>query len=144
MTKVLRSPSDEILLTELAFDSKDMEIFEISSSILMAEKEKANPKGNFRCFMDNESKEFFVEVPTADAIKAFSSSTLVTVLALAEQAGATVAYICLRKNIEKKSAYLKPFLFVGFQQLSEEEQKEISMTRTHSMLKCAIGDQDDF
>jgi hypothetical protein len=144
MTKVIRSPSDEILLTELAFDSKDMEIFEISSSILMAEKEKANPKGNFRCFMDNDSKEFFVEIDSADAIKMFSSSTLLNVLDLAEQAGAIVAYICLRRTIEKKSAYLKPFLFLGFQQLSEEEQKEISMTRTHSMLKYAIGDQEDF
>jgi hypothetical protein len=143
MRKVSRSPFDEIVLTELTFDSKAMEIYEISSSILMAEKEQANPKGNFRCFMDNNSKEFFIEISTLDAIKMLPSSILLNVLELAEQAGATVAYICLRKTIEKKATYLKNFLFLGFEQLSEEEQQKISMTRTHGMLKYKIGDQGE-
>jgi len=143
MNKVPRSPFDEILLTELAFDSKDMDIYEISSSILLIEKEQANPKGDFTCFMDNSSKEFFIEISTVDAIKMFSTSTLLNIFQLAENAGAAVVYICLRKTIEKKSAYLKNFLFVGFEQLSEEEQRKISMTRTHSMLKYSLGDQEE-
>jgi len=143
MKKVPRSPFDEILLTELAFDSKDMDIYEISSSILLIEKEQANPKGNFRCFMDNSSKEFFIEISTVDAIKIFSTSTLLNIFELAENAGASVVYICLRKTIEKKSAYLKNFLFLGFEQLSESEQLKISMTKTHSMLKYSLGDQEE-
>jgi hypothetical protein len=142
LTKVVRSPSDEITLTELACDSKDIETLEINLSILMAEEEQANPKGNFRCFMDNNSKEFFIEIANVDAIKTFTSSVLVNVLELAEQAGSTTVYICLRKNIEKKSAYLKSFLFVGFQQLTEEEQNKISMTRTHSILKYSADGQE--
>jgi len=142
MRKVTRSPSDEITLTELAFDCKDMTIFEISSSILLVEQEQANPKGNFRCFMDNSSKEFFIEISNPDAIKTLSSSILLNVLDLSEQAGAKVVYICLRKTIEKKSAYLKNFLFLGFKELTEEEQKGISMTRTHSMLKYSVDDDE--
>jgi len=143
MRRVTRSPSDEITLTELAIDCKDMTIYEISSSILLVEREKANPKGNFRCFMDNVSKEFFIEISTVDAIKTFTSSILLNVLELSEKAGAQTVYICLGKTIEKKSAYLKNFLFLGFTQLTEEEQKKISMTRTHSMLKYSIDDQGE-
>jgi len=142
LTKVVRSPSDEITLTELACDAKDIETCEINLSILMAEEELATPHGNFRCFMDNNSKEFFIEIATVDAIKTFTSSILVKVLELAEQAGSTTVYICMRKNIEKKSAYLKSFLFVGFRQLTEEEQNKISMTRTHRLLKYSADEEE--
>jgi len=109
----------------------------------MAEQEQAT-NGNFRCFMDKDSKEFFIEISSAESMKMFTSSILVNVLELSEQAGATTVYICLRRVIEKKNAYLKNFLFVGFQQLTEAEQKKISMTRTHSMLKYSVEDQEDF
>lgn len=108
----------------------------------MAEQEQTNPNGNFRCFMDKDSKEFFIEISTIEAIKMLTSSILLNVLELAEQAGSTTIYICLRKTIEKKNTYLKNFLFCGFQQLTEAEQKGISMTRTHSMLKYSVEDQD--
>jgi len=62
---------------------------------------------------------------------------------IAEQAGGKVVYICLGKTIEKKSTYLKNFLFLGFKQLTEEEQREISMTRTHSMLKYSFDDEGE-
>lgn len=142
LTKVARSPSDEITLTELACDAKDIETFEINLSIMMAEEEQANPNGNFRCFMDNNSKEFFIEIGTVDAFKTFTSSILVSMLELAEQAGSKTVYVCMRKNIENKSTYLKNFLFVGFQQLTEAEQKTISMTRTHGLLKYSADDQE--
>jgi len=135
MKKVARSPSDEITLTELACDYKDMTTYEISLSIMMAEKERANPKGNFRCFMDNSSKEFFIDISTIEAIKMLTCSTLLNILDLAEQNGATIVYICLRKTIERTSTYLKNFLFLGFQQLNEQEQSKISMTKTHRILK---------
>jgi len=143
MRQVERRPSDELTLTELAFDSKSITTFEISSAILVAEKEHENPKANFRCFMDHNTKEFFIEISTLDTIKAFTRSSLLNVLELAEEAGAEVVYVCVRKTIENKGMYLKNFLFVGFEQLSEEEQKTISMTRTHGMLKYSIANEED-
>ena len=40
-------------------------------------------------------------------------------------------------------AHLKKFIFIGFEQLTGEEQLKISMTRTHSMLKYAIVNQEE-
>jgi len=143
MKQVKRSPSDELLLTELAFDTKEMITYEINTCILVAEREQDTHKGSFRCYMDSSSKEFFIEVSSQEMMEAFKRSTLLNILELAEEAGAETAYICLSKSIEKKGAHLKKFIFIGFEQLTEEEQREISMTRTHSMLKYAIVDQEE-
>jgi len=116
--------------------------FEISSSVLIVEEEQEIPQGKFRCYMDNMSKEFFIEISSEDAMKAFSRSTLMNVLELAQESGANYVYICLRKSIEKKNKYLKNFLFIGFEQLDEEEQQKITMTRTHNILKYSIVDQE--
>jgi len=140
--QVQRRPSDEITLTELIFDSKDIMTFEMSSSVIVVEEEQEIPKGNFRCYMDNMAKEFFIEISSEDTMKAFSRSTLMNVLELAQEAGAEYVYVCFRKTIEKKNKYLKNFLFIGFEQLSEEEQQKITMTRTHSILKYSIVDQE--
>jgi len=145
MRKVTRNPDDEILLTELAFDSKNTITYEISSVILVAEREQANPHGKFRCFMDEASKEFFVEIPNEGTMSAFSRSALLTVMDLAEKAGAETIYICVRKTVNKQEAYLKNFLFLGFEKLTEKEQKKISMTQTHGILKCSLkSDGDDY
>lgn len=139
--KVERSPDDEILLTELTFDFKDMITYEISSVILLAERN--NPHGNFRCYMDAKTKEFFIEIPNESTMNAFSQSALLNTLKLAEDAGAETCYVCVRKTIKKQGAYLRNFLFVGFEKLKGEEKKKISMTRTHGILKCSLNSGDN-
>jgi len=143
MKQVKRSPDDEFLLTELAFDMKDMITYEINTCILVAERQQDTHRGSFRCYMDNASKEFFIEISSQEMMEAFKRSTLLNILELAEEAGAETAYICLNKAIQQKSAHLKKFIFIGFEQLSQEEQTEISMTRTHSLLKYSIVSKDE-
>jgi hypothetical protein len=143
MRKVEMSPDDEILLTELTFDNKDMITYEISSVILVAEREQANPYGKFRCFMDSTTKEFFIEIPNEGTMNAFTQSALLNILGLAEEAGAETVYICIRKTVKKQEAYLRNFLFIGFEKLTENEQKKISMTKTHGILKCALKSEED-
>jgi len=143
MRKVTRSPDDEILLTELTFDLKNMITYEISSVILVAEREQANPYGTFRCYMDSDTREFFIEIPNAGTMAAFSQSALLHILELAEEVGAEVCYICVRKTIKGQENYLRNFLFVGFEKLTEDEQKKISMTKTHGILKCNLKSEED-
>jgi len=144
LKKVRMSPDDEILLTELAVDFKDMIAFEISSVILVAERQQANPHGKFRCYMDSATKEFFIEIASEGTMSAFSQSALLNIMGLAEEAGAETCYICVRKTVKGQEAYLRNFLFIGFEKLTEEEQKKISMTKTHGILKCALksGEED--
>jgi len=141
MRKVSISPDDEILLTELTFDAKNLTTYEISSVILVAEKEQANPYGTFRCYMDHTTKEFFIEIPNEGTMKAFHKSALLNTLELAEEAGAKTIYVCVRKTVERQEAYLRNFLFVGFEKLTAGEQKKISMTKTHGILKCSLSDE---
>jgi hypothetical protein len=144
INKVERSPDDEILLTELTFDCKDMITYEISSVILVAEKHQSNPNGTFRCYMDSETKEFFIEISSEATMVAFTQSALLNTMKLAEDAGAETCYICVRKDVKNQDSYLRNFLFVGFEKLREAEQKKISMTRTHRMLKCSLKNEVDF
>jgi len=143
LKKVQMSPDDEILLTELAVDTKDMITYEISSVILVAEREQVNPHGKFRCYMDSTTKEFFIEIASEGTMTAFSQSALLNIMGLAEEAGAETCYICVRKTVKGQEAYLRNFLFVGFEKLTEEEQKTISMTKTHGILKCSLKSSDD-
>jgi len=144
INKVERSPDDEILLTELTFDCKDMITYEISSVILVAERHQSNPYGTFRCYMDSATKEFFIEISNEDTMKAFTQSALLNTLKLAEDAGAETCYMCVRKDVNRQESYLRNFLFVGFEKLREAEQKKISMTRTHHILKCSLNNEGDF
>lgn len=143
MKKVEMNPDDEILLTELTFDNKDISTYEISSVILVAEREQANPNGKFRCFMDATTKEFFIEIPNEETMNAFTQSALLSILGLAEEAGAETCYICVRNTVSNQASYLRNFLFVGFQKLTKDEQKKISMTKTHGILKCALKSEED-
>jgi hypothetical protein len=143
MRMVSTSPDDEILLTELAVDAKHLVTFEVSSVILVAEEEQANPNGKFRCFMDSSSREFFIEIPNEGTMKAFNRSALLSIMELAEEAGADTIFVCVRKTVKKQEAYLKTFLFIGFEKLTEKEQKKISMTRTHGLLKCSLNSENE-
>jgi len=130
-------------MTELTFDIKDMITYEISSIILVAEREQANPHGTFRCYMDSTNKEFYIEIATQGMINTFTQSALLNIMELAEEAGAETCYICVRRTIKNQEAYLRNFLFVGFEKLSEEDQKKISMTQTHGILKCSLNSEED-
>jgi len=137
------NPDDEILLTELTFDQKEISTYEISSVILVAERQQVNPNGKFRCFMDVAAKEFFIEIPNEETMNAFTQSALLSILRLAEEAGAETCYICVRNTVNNKESYLRNFLFVGFEKLNQAEQKKISMTKTHGILKCALSSDED-
>lgn len=142
MKKVLRSPEDEILLTELAFDEKNFVTYEINPVILVAEEQTNNNKP-IRCFLEPKTKEFFVEISEEESIKIFVRSTLITIMKLAESAGAEKMYVCVRKTLDKPEVYLKTFLFLGFEKLTLEEQKKISITKTHAILKCNLTEEED-
>jgi hypothetical protein len=147
LKRMVRSPSDEVLMTELAIDAKDLTIYDISSVILVGEKAEANPHGEFKCYMDNISKEFFIEITNKTKLEAFTRSAVLNLLEVAEEAGAETAYLCIRKSVDAKAlaAFVKNFSFIGFIQLNSEEQKKISMTQTHTLLKYKIkGDDLDF
>jgi len=143
MRQVERSPDDEILLTELAIDNKNFVTYEVSSLLLVADQEQAITHGRFRCFMELKTKEFFIEIPDEETMRAFTRSALINVMKLAEEAGAETVYVCVRKTVKKQEAYLKNFLFLGFEKLTQAEQKKISMTRTHGILKCSLSSEED-
>jgi len=143
MEKVEMNPDDEILLTELTFDHKEIVTYEISSIILVAEREQANPLGRYRCFMDSNTKEFYIEIADEDTMNAFTQSALLNIMELAEKAGAETCYICIRNTLINQEKCLRNFLFVGFEKLSAAEQKKISMTKTHGILKCSLKSEDD-
>jgi len=130
-------------MTELTFDNKGMTAYEINSVILVAEREQANPHGNFKCYMDHAAREFYIEIATEETMHAFTQSTLLNILGLAEEAGADTCFICVRNTVENQTTYLRNFQFVGFEKLSEDELKKISMTRTHGILKCSLKSDDD-
>lgn len=109
--------------------------------MLVAEHERDH--GKFRCYLDPVAKDFFIEIPDETTISVFTRSALINMLKLAEEAGAETVYVCVRKTVKQQKIYLKNFLFVGFEQLTEEEQKKISMTRTHGILKYSLASEDD-
>jgi len=131
-----------MLLTELAIDSKDFTIFDISPLILVRERE-LNFGGKFKCYMDNETKEFFVEVNSASHLQAFNKSVVLNMLDVAEKAGAEKFYICIRNDIKEHSAFLKAFGFIGFRKLKPQEQKNISMTMTHTLIVYNLKDEGE-
>lgn len=142
MKPLVRTPSDEILLTELALDDKNISIYDISSIIVVGEKE-SKAYGQFKCFMDHDEKKFYIEISSIRTLESLTQSSLLNLLDLAEKSGAEKVYVCCRKTLGDIKYYLKTFVFVGFSQLTAEEQKEISMTQTHTILGYdVLGDEE--
>jgi len=141
LKKMIRSPSDEVLLTELAIDAKDITIYDITSVITVGEKAELKPYGEWKCYMDNSTQEFFIEITDKTKLEALNQSALMNIFEVAQDAGAQLIYMCVRKTLDKKalSIYMRTFLFIGFGQLSGEEQKKISMTQTHTLLKYNVN-----
>lgn len=143
MRKLERTPSDEILLTELAWDDKDVSIYDITSIIMVGERVNVNsPFGKLKCYMDNDTKEFFIEINQTTPLKAFTRSVLLNILDLAEKEGAKKLYACLRRGTENIEQFVKAFLFVGFTKLEEEELKSVSMTQTHILVEYNMEEEE--
>lgn len=64
-------------------------------------------------------------------------------LDLAEKESAKRFYACFRKDTKEIERYVKTFLFIGFNQLDEEEAEKISMTKTHLLLQCNLTEDSE-
>jgi len=93
--------------------------------------------------MDHDEKKFYIEIATTKTLQALTQSVVLNLLSFAEKVNAEKVYVCYRKSLGDIRYYLKTFMFIGFQQLTEEEQKEISMTQTHFLLSYdVLGDEE--
>src|SRR5688572_21400566 len=101
--EMVRTPSDEFLLTELAIDRKDITIYDISSLILV--RETATPFNKFKCYMDHTTQEFFIEVTDDTPLATFTKSTVLNFLSVAEKEGAQKVYICVRQEVPEHGNY---------------------------------------
>ncbi len=89
-------------MTELAWDDKDVSIYDITSIILVGERASVqSPFGKFKCYLDHDSKEFFIEINETTPLKVFTRSVLLNILDLAEKEGAKKLYACLRRGTQK-------------------------------------------
>jgi len=141
MRRMERSPSDEILLTELALDDKEFEIYDITSLIMCGDSRSTFAQ--FKCYMDNSSKEFYIEINENTPMSNFTKDTLLRMLDMAEKEGAKRVYAAIRKEIVNTEKLIKHFMFVGFEALNEEEIKEVSMTETHMLVKYDIEEEEE-
>lgn len=141
--KIHRSPSDEVLLTELALDHKDFTIYDISSTILVGETNESRPFGHFRGYVDHSNHEFFIELCSSTPIEIFTQSTLLNMLDVAEKENCKKFYACFRKDTANIDQYVKTFLFVGFSNLKHEEMAKISMSKTHLLLQYNLNEAND-
>ena len=57
--------------------------------------------------MDNTSQEFFIEITNKTKLEAFTRSSMLNLLEVAEEANAETVYICIRKSVDQKSNYFK-------------------------------------
>jgi len=78
--------------------------------------------------MDHNSKEFYIEISSETPMNVFTRSTLLKMLDVAEKEGAQAVYAAFRRGTKDIEKYVKTFRFVGFEVLSAEEMKEVSMT----------------
>lgn len=127
-------------------------------TLLTQGEKKTKEHGQFKCFMDHDEKKFYIEIATTKTLEALTRSALLNLLTLAEQVGSEKVYVCLRKTLgdisksdtQESNAkacleyYLKTFMFIGFKQLTEEEQKEISMTQTHYLLSYDVRGEEEY
>ena len=82
-----------------------------------------NPYAAFKCFVDEENKEFFIEINSTTPLKFFTRSTLLNLLDYAEKYNAKAVYVCFNKDTEDFENSVKTFLFVGLKILDDNEIK---------------------
>jgi len=89
-----------MLLTELAIDDKDLITYDISSIITYGET-SSRSLGNFKCYFDHSSKEFYLEINHKTPIQTLTKTTLLRILDYAEMEGAKVIYVAFRVDTEQ-------------------------------------------
>jgi hypothetical protein len=141
MREMVRTPSDEFLLTELAIDRKDITIFDISTVFML--REQVVPYKKFKCYMDHTTAEFFIEITHLTPLKTFTPNTVLALLDKAEKEGAKTAYFCIRQNIPEYRAFVKSFTAIGLKMLSEGEQEKVTISNTHSLMRYDLSNEGD-
>lgn len=101
------SLNDETILKELNLDYKPIEIFDITSLITIVEEKDSNPYGVFKCYYNDETKEFYIAINELTPIKVFTRSILLNMLDFAEKKGAKFVYACIRKSTHDIGHFLK-------------------------------------
>ena len=142
ISEKLRSPSDEVLLTELALDTHDITIYDLNSIISLGGSVTA-AFAHFKCFMDHQTKEFFIEVNADTPLRVFTKSTLLRMLELAESEKAKWVYVCISNDIDEMSAFKKTFSFVGFAPRGSDRHHSLLKTETHSVLQCCLEEEEE-
>ena len=75
---------DEVLLTQLCLDDKNIVIYDISSAIYLGERQQNRIFNIFKCFYDTESNNFFVELSNKSSVEHLTKSTFIKILDIAE------------------------------------------------------------
>jgi len=124
-------------------DNPAVTTYEVNSIILMGEEEYENPSGNFTCYMNNETKQFFIEVSTEETLRGFTKSTFLNMLRLAQASKAEDVFICVDNSVSNKDRYCKDLLFVGCSKLSTSERKKLMVPPMYTVLRFPIDDSQD-
>ena len=93
-----KTVSDDLLLKELHLNDKPIIIYDISSLITIVEEKESSPFGVFKCYFNDQSKEFLIEINETIPRKVFTRSILLNLLDFGEKEGANIIYACLRKS----------------------------------------------
>ncbi|EGR34431.1 hypothetical protein IMG5_012080 [Ichthyophthirius multifiliis] len=125
---------DEVLLTLLKLDEKNIIIYDIASVINWGDFSKEKPLQTFKCLYDTDNKNFYVELSEKSPMEHLTKSTFLKILDIAEQMGAQNVLTCLNNKISDINTRIQILMFVGFRKIIGEELKSISKTRTHTIL----------
>lgn len=125
---------DEMLLTQLALDDKEIVIYDIASAIYLGERSRVAPLHKFKCFLDAAAGHFFVELSDKSPFENLTKSTFLKILDIAESIGAKQVFVCIHNKTAEIGAKIQTLLFVGFKKLIGEEARRVSHTRTHTLL----------
>jgi len=88
---------DDLSSTEDENERPSLETFEVNSVILVGEEEQENPKGNFTCYFNNQTKDFFLEIDNIECFEGLTKSSFLNILQLARQSKAENVYICIEE-----------------------------------------------
>ena len=153
--ELIRSPSDEILLTELGIDCRETIVYDISALVSFGKGIFKRLDEDVKCYFDVDKKEFFIELDENTPYSSFSRQMFMKIIEIAEEANAKKIYACIRNSMPDKSKiydyfviniflgkYVKTFLYIGFKQLSLEEAKMVSYCETHSLMCCELKNEE--
>lgn len=92
------SLEDEMILTSLGLDDKDIVIYDIASAVYIGDRMNLTPVHTFKCFLDITTGGFFVELSDKSPFENLTKSTFLKILDIAESLGASSVYVCLHNK----------------------------------------------